>query len=71
MPDEVRTGARVLEEFFAGVAQIPEVDADTARALSELHASRTFTKDAILSKLGELRHQQIRGGDLDADAHQD
>jgi len=64
--EEVKAGAQVLDEFFASLAQIPDVDAGIARELSELFRSGSLSKDTILSALAKLRQAHVGEGGADA-----
>jgi len=55
MSKSVKSGKEVLDEFFATIDSIPNVDKNIAEKLCELYQEGKFTDTNIANALNELR----------------
>lgn len=55
MVDKVKTGKEILDDFFNGIGEIQNVDADIAKKLSELYQNNKLTDINVKNELQKLR----------------
>ena len=54
--DKVKSGKEVLDDFFETITNIPKVDNDIAKSLSELYQQGKFSDINIKNALQALRN---------------
>jgi len=55
MTDKVKSGKEILDDFFNGIEEIENVDADIAKMLSELYQNDKLTDTNVKNELQKLR----------------
>ena len=55
--EQVKSGKEVLDDFFANVESIANVDKKIANSLSDLYASGKFTDKNIINELQKIREE--------------
>lgn len=55
--EQVKSGKEVLDDFFANIGAIENVDKTIANSLSDLFASGKFTDKNIINELQKIREE--------------
>ena len=55
MADKVKSGKEILDDFFNGIEEIENVDADIVKMLSELYQNDKLTDINVKNELQKLR----------------
>ena len=55
MTDKVKTGKKILDDFFNGIEKIENVDIDIAKILSKLYQEDKLTDTNVKNELQKLR----------------
>ncbi len=55
--EQVKSGKEVLDDFFASIESIENVDKTIASSLSDLFASGKFTDKNIINELQKIREE--------------
>jgi|GEM_PF-1416112 len=66
MTSYVKSGNEILEEFFNGLHELPEVDKDIADMLLDLYRNRHLTSRRLANALRELREKEDSDEDKDS-----
>jgi hypothetical protein len=58
MSSEVKSGQKILDEFFDAIESIEEVDPKISKMISDLYKEGTLTEARIKNELQQLRIQE-------------
>jgi hypothetical protein len=58
MSSEVKSGQKILDEFFDTIESIEEVDPKISKMISDLYKEGTLTEARIKNELHQLRIQE-------------
>jgi flagellin-specific chaperone FliS len=59
MAEKVKSGKEILDEFFASLNEIEDVDNDIADMLSELYSNDKLTDVNVKNELQKLREKDV------------
>ena len=59
MSDEIKSGKEVIEEFFAEIMKIEEVDKKTVEKLTSLYSAGKLTDTNIQNVMGQLLQDEL------------
>ena len=63
MTDEIKSGQKVLDEFFSGLTDIEEIDKKIANIVIKLYKEGKLTHTNLSNELMSIREEQISGKD--------
>lgn len=63
MTDQIRSGQEVLDEFFAEIANIEDVDQDVANIITNLYRGEKLTDTNLSNELARIRGEKTSDKD--------
>ena len=57
MENQVKSGKEILDDFFAEILKIPNIDTSIAQSLADLYAQGKLTDTNVKNELQKLRVQ--------------
>lgn len=60
MSNEIRTGKQILDSFFDGLTELPDVDKELADTLVRLYRANKLTANNISNALLEIRQRAMK-----------
>ena len=60
MSNEIRTGKQILDSFFDGLTELPDVDKELADTLVKLYRANKLTANNISNALLEIRQRAMK-----------
>ncbi len=57
---EIKSGEKILEEFFESITSIQDVDKNLANKLKELYRTKKFTETYVKNMIDKLLDEEIK-----------
>ena len=61
MDKQVKRGKEILDDFFNGILNIPDVNKELASEIKKLYDEGKLTKTNLSNKLASLREEKVNG----------